>query len=244
MGDLGFNYMLEHIKMTEENWSKVRELSKETQLETVNWVKENLYKKIIELPTEIPETVDIHFANLLYYNLRDYDMISDEYFSKRIKDILYNIQEPLYKNVPTIKSKMIKNSVLNYKLGDRISLIETVQKLLNTGLYRSDFHNAISRKAKANIPIEIIEKMTDIDDSNIYTPSTREEFSPNSTEPDEDDDYEDEEEDDDDDENKEKFHKFTISQSSSITQTSPTNYTQAIKAYRRLCHDLGFEALL
>ena len=240
MGDLAFGYLLEHIKMTEENWSKVRMLSKEKQLETINWVKDNLLGK--GSFTELPDHVDKHFATLLYYNLHDHDMTSEEYFSKRIKDILYNIQKPIYTTLPAIKYKRISNSVLNYKLGQQISLIETMQKLLEIGCYKVGFHNAVSRnrKAKATIPIETIENLPDINEINIITPSTREEFSPISTETE--DDIEDE--DDDEDENKKKVHTFSFSQSSSVTQYSPTNYMQAIKAYKKLCSDLGFESLI
>lgn len=237
--------ILEHIKMTEENWSKVRLLSEETKCETIKWVKDNVFRKNIEYPLNIPENIDQHFANLLYFNMLDYDMVSDEYFDKRIKSILYSLNYPIYEKLPTIKSKHIKNSVFNYKLGNgTISLIDTVQKLLKTGLYHPGFHNALSRtkKAKAIIPVETIENMSEFS-SNVNTPSFRDEMSPNTENEEEIEDDEDNDI-DVDDEKINKYHTFTISQSSSITQNSPTSYTQAIKAYRRLCFDLDFQPML
>lgn len=234
MVEKAIDYMLLHITMTEENWSKVRYLSNDVIKETILWIKNNyLNYKNKKLPVDFPNNIDSHLANLLYYNLPDYDMTTENYYDKRIEDILNNIKEPIYKNIPTVKKIEVVNRVLNYKLGkDKISLIDTVMKLKEKGNYITVFHNTVNRKAKFMISVEYINELENYENTPIF------DFSPiseqtNVTE----DELQFMEE---ADEKKPKFHTFFISQSSSVTQYSPTSEFESIKAYRKFCVDLGY----
>jgi hypothetical protein len=219
MGSLAINYILSHIKMTEENWSKIRILPLDIYNETILWIKNNyLNDKNKQLPIEFPNNIDKNFAEILYYNLFDYNMISENYYDKRIEEITKIIKTPIYNNIPTINKIEVANRVLNYKLGSKkISLIDTVMKLKEKGYYKTVFHNTIHRKAKFMLPVKYINENDEnkqlIDEFEIYESTI---------------------------DDKNKYHSFIISQSSSVTQYSPTSELDSIKAYRIFCTDLGY----
>lgn len=148
MGLGAFSIMLEHIKMAADNWTHLHEYSKRSILE---------YAWSLKCAGDIPEFKDEWGCNTeLDETARDYigSFAHEPEFPESIIHMLSN-EAPIYTQEPirepgsrisanAVEPKFLEhriaNSVYNYNIGIRLSLIKTSRNLLEMG-FDTSYHN-------------------------------------------------------------------------------------------------------
>ena len=231
MGNDAFSYICGHINMVQTHLNYAKSLNKETLEGTFNWLCETLspsglktppgtpknavLKPDIELLNKAPSLIDKNFALFLWQYIDDFDNIED--FISKITSVMNVIRTPEQKLVTEevrVLESRISNSVFNYAIKRRASLIALSKFLLNKG-FSVGFHTWNSAQLKVTIPIIDEEEDMDEEGSNELDTSTVS-YSTygNNTK------------------KKIRAHRFSVSgnDNMSVKMTSPSSYVDALEA--------------
>lgn len=223
--------LLKHFDMLMSHYKHVKSLSNEVQINTIEWLISNLlyisennlcvrsYDTAQDKFENLPPKLDIHMAKWLAMYACEFQKINDgRAFIDKIYRVISHIRSETlpFTKVPEMISYKICNGVYNFSLGKKISLIQASQAMIKEG-YKVSYHNwSPGKKMKIAVSIENISESTSPPDEDIS--SDEDTVSVTS-------------EDAIFSDKKIKAHRFTINQSGSIRQMSPTSFTQAYDNY-------------
>lgn len=253
MGIQASNMCLEHLKMVNDHWKHYHSLTQECKDATLRWLCETVYipeddglrkyssTEVCDAFAMMPNTVDRRTAT--YLSMFTHDFTTYTGFLQKLQTLI-NIQpfatgNICYDNVPHLNSHKIHNSVYNYKMGFRVSLIKLCQHLHQKG-YGAQYHNwATAKSLHVMIPLKEEVEEADIEEADDETHSEDEVSLP--------DEFDAADTVDDivsyapqpsTSKKKISAHRFQIYQSGAIRQTSPTSCTIASHVRSVLVEDI------
>ena len=253
--------VMEHLKMMIHHFNNARSLSKEVQKITLEWLIKTItyseddravlksFDQIADKFDEL-EGGDKDLAMWLSMYACEYQKDASLFIDKifRVMDYVCGTEVP-FKKIPEVISYKVCNGLYNFSLGKKISLIQASQGMIKEG-YKVSYHNWSAGK-KLKIAIYISSSSSKDDEKRIEN-KEEEVISPSSLEKEDTDDEGDEVDvstsvDEIDDEveddaifinQKIQAHRFTINQSGSIKQISPTPFAEAYEQYIIIKRDL------
>lgn len=166
MGNCAFQLTINHIEMVQGHWTHIKSLPIEMRDASIKWLcdvvrgdedtaniegkdhKVNKTKdmqdpKMIETLSKIPENLDARCIKYLSTFVSEYKY-HHEFIGKLVN--IFSLETPIYTSLPRSISSTIVNSIYNYRVGERVSLIKLVSGLNNKG-YAVLYHNWNSSKS-------------------------------------------------------------------------------------------------
>lgn len=223
MGHGIFEILMHHFHMVQANFNSVLRLSPEAKTQIRSWLLLNLadgsgikpFITCLEYCSQIPPEFDTQAATYLAMFAAEFTSLHD--YAEKI-DRLLEYTLPIFDEVPNVRSFRICNGVYSYSFGQQISLIKTSQilgQLRNpdgSSKYGVAFHNWSSRKQiRLVVPLDPEQHAHYVDDSDSSSDRV---------------------------EGKIPAHRFTLFQSGSVKQYSPTSYSVAYTQYEQFISDI------